>query len=48
VLRFSRTSPEGRATALYLGGRLQKSGSPVDLVFRAAKGRAEASERWTR
>jgi Arc/MetJ-type ribon-helix-helix transcriptional regulator len=39
VLRYSRTSPEGR---------LQKSGSPVDLVFRAAKGRAEASERWTR
>jgi Arc/MetJ-type ribon-helix-helix transcriptional regulator len=48
VMRYSRTSPEGRATALYLGGRLQKSGSPVELVFRAAKGRTEVGERWTR
>ena len=37
LARYSRTSPESRATALYLGGRLPKSGSPEDLVFTPAK-----------
>jgi len=48
VLRYSRTSPEGRATALYLGGRLPRSGSPTELVFKASRRREEVLERWTR
>jgi Arc/MetJ-type ribon-helix-helix transcriptional regulator len=35
LARYSHTSPEARATALYLGGRLGRAGNPEDIVFRA-------------
>jgi Arc/MetJ-type ribon-helix-helix transcriptional regulator len=47
VLRYSRTSLREGDRALPRG-RLQKSGSPVEMVFQAAKGRTEVGERWTR
>lgn len=34
IQRYSRTSPEARATALYLGGRLSKTETPEDIVFK--------------
>ena len=33
IQRYSRTSPEARATALYLGGRLSRTETPEDFVF---------------
>ncbi|MCS7094709.1 MAG: ribbon-helix-helix domain-containing protein [Thaumarchaeota archaeon] len=37
VLRYSRTSPEGKLTSLYLGGRLARSGSPSGMIFRSKR-----------
>lgn len=34
--RYSRTSPEARATALYLGGRLSKTEAPEELIFKSS------------
>jgi len=33
LARYSHTSPEARATALYLSGRLEKFGNPEETVF---------------
>ncbi|MEM1518393.1 MAG: ribbon-helix-helix domain-containing protein [Nitrososphaerota archaeon] len=37
VQRYSRTSPEARATALYLGGRLSKTEAPEELIFEGSR-----------
>jgi Arc/MetJ-type ribon-helix-helix transcriptional regulator len=38
IQRYSRTSLEARATALYLGGRLSETETPEDLVFTSPQG----------
>lgn len=45
VQRYSRTSPEARATALYLGGRLSKSESPEELIFEGSRKNLNFEER---
>lgn len=44
LAKYSRTTPEARATALYLSGRLSKVGNPEDLVFGHGAGRVELDE----
>jgi len=44
IQRYSRTSPEARATALYLGGRLSRIETPEDMVFSGVKDRTGIDE----
>ncbi|MCS7146014.1 MAG: ribbon-helix-helix domain-containing protein [Nitrososphaerota archaeon] len=39
LAKYSRTSPEARATALYLSGRLSRTGNPEELIFTPSTGR---------
>ncbi len=43
--RYSHASPEARATALYLGGRLGRAGNPEEIVFQVgARGQVSVEE----
>jgi len=44
LAKYSKTSPEARATALYLSGRLGRVGNPEDLVFTPGASRIELEE----
>jgi Arc/MetJ-type ribon-helix-helix transcriptional regulator len=44
LARYSRTSPEARATALYLSGRLTRTGNPEDLIFTPSPARVEVDD----
>ncbi|MEM4334103.1 MAG: ribbon-helix-helix domain-containing protein, partial [Nitrososphaerota archaeon] len=44
LARYSKTSPDARATALYLRGRLSKTGNLEDLIFTPGTAKVEVDE----